>query len=749
MAIARTKGFNAITISGGEGTLPRLIADDFIDREIYIAYDNDAVGKKGALNLAKFLSKFTNKIKVLDISSVCSEDKEDIWDFFMKYKKSPTDLVEIANHTAYFDISTIPDDYKTLSSLLEGTKPEYFEKVVKCNAQVIATLEAQYALPTHIVATKGKAGDSVESNTMTEGQTKTWSLTESNLKDILYLMDNKFSEQKIKSNIRTELLHIPSKESNVKLDIKEQATVYRCTVTDYFETTDDNVKVSEHDAYCIDLQLESGKKYKIKYALVPHPYNGGKLTMIIIGAESAEDTVDNFKLTDNKITLLKQFQVTTTLDEKMYELIERCKGIVNADYNPTLLKTIDLWYNTPLYFKVGKSAPMRATIDGIVVAESRVGKSTTADALKKMYGLGAIVSFAGSSATEAGLIGGSKLINGSYQTKAGIIPQMHKNAIIFEELGKASYDIMKTLTDVRSSGSVRITRVSGYFEIPAIVRMLSLTNAKSSGTGVPRPISSYPNGIEIISKLIGTPEDIARYDIICIIGDKGTKEIDPFYEPMQPFSKESYQTRIRWIWSRKPEDIIISKEVYNYAVQEANKLNKEYNSYIKIFGTEAWKKIMRVALAIAGYVVSTDETFTKIIVKKSHIKYAVDYLVSLYDNPTFRLKEFVKEEQSYTEIDEDSVKELQQLYITYPALLNELEGNSETNKSNLIAISGLPQDDFNKIINKLVSMKFIRFSGYAIMPTERFRKGMRAISKVVRLERIGEGDNVSEIKLDI
>ena len=128
--------------------------------------------------------------------------------------------------------------------------------------------------------------------------------------------------------------------------------------------------------------------------------------MIIVGAESAEDTVDNFKITPEKIELLKQFQVTTTLEEKMDELIERCKGIVNANYNETLLKTIDLWYNTPLYFKVGRSEPIRATLDTIVVAESRVGKSTTADALKKLYGLGAIVSFAGSSATEAGLIGG-------------------------------------------------------------------------------------------------------------------------------------------------------------------------------------------------------------------------------------------------------------------------------------------------------------------------------------------------------
>lgn len=740
MAIARSKGFNAITISGGEGTLPKFFGNDFTDKEIYIIYDNDQTGKKGAIKVAKYISTFTNKIKIIDLSYICTEKGEDLWDFFMKYKKTPKDLVSIIRKTPYFSIDNLPDDYKTVESLIESTKSEYFEKVIKCNIQVVATLEAQYALPTSIIATKTKNDGTEQQNTMVMGETRTWTLEESNLRDILYLIDNKLSENKIKDNIKTVLLKIPNNESCISIKINAHSTVYKCTVTDYFETTDDDIKVSEHEAYCVGLQLDSGKKYKIKYALVPHPYQGGKLTMIIVGAESAEDTVDQFKITPNKIELLKQFQVVDTLENKMEELIERCKGIVNANYNETLLKTIDLWYNTPLMFKVGRMEPIRATLDAIIVAESRVGKSTTADALKKLYGLGAIVSFAGSAATEAGLIGGSKLVNGNYQTKAGIIPQMHKNAIIFEEIGKANADILKSLTDIRSSGAVRIARVSGFFELPARVRMLSLTNTKAGKQ--PKPISSYPNGIEILTDLIGTPEDIARYDVMCILGDKGTKEIDPFYEPKEPFSKESYQTRIRWIWSRKIEDIIISKEIYSLVIKYANQLNKEFNSYIKVFGTEAWKKLIRISIAVAGYVVSTDDSFTKLIVKEEHVKYAVNYMVSLYDNPTFRFKEFVKEEQSYTDIDKDSIKILQELFIKHETLLTHLEGNSETNKSNLIAISGLPNDEFNIIINRLVSLKFIKFAGYDITPTERFRRGMSKINRHTKLERIGEGSNV-------
>ena len=110
----------------------------------------------------------------------------------------------------------------------------------------------------------------------------------------------------------------------------------------------------------------------------------------------------------------------------------------------------------------------------------------------------------------------------------------------------------------------------------------------------------------------------------------------------------------------------------------------------------------------------------------------MDYLVSLYDNQTFRFKEFVKEERSYTDIDQESIDILQDLFVKHATLLTHLEGNSETNKSNLVAIAGLPADDFNAIIYRLVALKFIRFSGYDITPTERFRKGMFKINRNVK-----------------
>ena len=736
MLAARSLGFNAITINGGEGTVPEFFGKEFKGRNVVICYDNDKRGREAGIKVATFLTKYAKRVKNLDISSVCTEDKEDFWDFFYTHNATKKEFLKLCAETPNF---TVPKEQTKEYTLAEATLPENINKILTSNVQVVANLDAQFMTPIGLEIEKIGTSEKESENTLNKGEKRFWKLKETNLKDLLYLFDSKLTESKIKSNIVTQLFKLPEKEVGLKISVLEKNTVYRSTVTDSFETTDDSKQIIEFNAYSVGFKLESGKKYKIKYVLVPHPYDGAKLTMIIINAESAEDSVDHFEITEHNKNLLRQFQVKEgqTLDEKMYELIERVKGIVKANYNETLLKTIDLWYNTPLQFKVGNSEPIRAIIDGLLVAESRVGKSSTAEALKETYGLGTIVSFAGSSATEAGLIGGSKLINGTYQTKAGIIPQMHKNAIIFEELGKATNDIMRTLTDVRSSNQVRITRVSGYFSMPAMVRMLALTNTKTGK--IPKPISSYPNGIEILTDLIGTPEDIARYDVICILGDRGTKQIDPFYKPMEPYSKESYKVRIRWIWSRKPEDVIITKEVYEYTINKANELNTIYDSYIKIFGTEAWKKIIRVAIAVAGYTVSTNEDFSKIIVKKEHVDYAVNYLVSLYDNTTFRFKEYVDEEKSYAEIDSEGLTNLKNLYSAHAVVLNFLTSNSETNKNNLAAVSGLSSDEFNGLMNSLVKARFVRFAGNEIRPTQRFRQGMLQINtREFELHKLGE-----------
>lgn len=739
MAIARTHGFNAITLTGGENAKPTQLSY-FKDKHVVILYDNDPAGIIGAIKLALFIQPVVASVKVaLGFHETCVERGEDLYDFFVKYGKTKADLIQVMNNTPLFN----PDDYPEILSELtpitlhEAGKPEKLHKTLSSNVQVTATSEQIFAMPTEIMATKYKWADKDEANSMNVGDTLEWEFDEDTAQDVLHLIDNNFKEIDILKNTR-RLLHVPPKEQAVSVKTLSTATVYKCSVTDMFESTTDSIKQTEYLAYSVNTKLESGKKYNIKYRIVPHPYKGQSLVIIVLSATEAADTVDSFQVTPDSIAHLQTIQaIEGTVTEKMNALSEKVKGILGYNGNDDLIQTLDLSYHTPLRFHLGRFKDVRSYLDVIIVGESRVGKSSTADALRKTYQLGTMTSLAGNSATVPGLIGGSNKVNGSFQTRAGVIPQSHKGLMIFEEFGKCNSNIVRELTDIRSSNEVRITRVSGTLTLPAMVRMIALTNVKNN-TGEIKSIASYPNGISVITDLVGSAEDIARYDIMLVLADRGTNIVDPFWEPQVPFADEVYRTRVRWVWSRSPEQIIFPDGVDHYIIDQANLLNNLYSCHIKIFGTEAWKKLARLAIAVAGCLVSTDETYQNIVVTKDHVDFAVEYFKRIYDNQVFKLGAYVEHERKYSTIDNDGITALQSCYDRAAGLVLQLEQVSKSNKAMLQSASGLDNQEYNVIMAKLVRGMFIRYSNADILPTERFRLGMARINRNSSVGSIGD-----------
>lgn len=738
MATTRTHGFNACTLGGGEMCLPFSLVL-FKGRDIVILYDNDEAGKAGAIKLASHLLPVANSVKVCtNFHEVCTEHGEDMTDFWNKYNGTREQLIQYMNATPVFtkEDATISVNIPTVT-LAEATTPQYINRLVKSNIQVVAVSDTQLLVPTVIVGEKIKRADA-QGQTMYEGEVRDWEMTDENVQQLLHLMDNNFKEADIDKNMR-HLLKIPEKEKYIKLTKRQKEIVYKGYVTDLFESMHIDNMPMEYACYSIGTRLESGKRYTVTHKLIPHPYRGQQLIMVIMDASPATDSVSTFKVDSQAVEYLKAFQaIGTTVQEKMEIFVNKVKGLLGYNGNNQLIEILDLSYHTVLSFNFGMFQNVRGYLDTMIVGESRTGKSSTAEALRNTYQLGTFTSLAGNSATIPGLIGGSnKLSSGGMQTKAGLIPQNHKGLVIFEEFGKCDKNITKELTDIRSSNEVRITRVSGTLNLPAMVRMISLTNVKTF-SGEIKSIASYPNGIAIITELVETAEDIARYDILCVLSDRGNNQIDPFWRPDEPMSAEAYQTRIRWVWSRTADQIIITEAVGRYIVEVANDLNRLYDCHIKIFGTEAWKKLTRLAIAIAGYTVSTDESYQNIIVTEEHVSYAAELFIKMYDNPVFRLKEYVTNERKYNVLDDDGLALLQELFIKVPALLLTLEQEARPSRNTLMAAAGMDVKDYNIQIGNLVRGSFIRLNGNDVIPTERFRLGMAKINRATNLQRVGE-----------
>lgn len=742
MATSRSHGLNAYTITGGENALP-ISPTIFKGRHVCILYDNDDAGKIGAMRLATYLLPHCASVRVCtEFHKVCTENKEDMTDYWNKYHGTKEALIDMVKNTPMFTASEIHEDFVDIPqvTLAQATSPEHLNKLVRSNIQVTAVAEVQYLTPKVAVAEKLKTDNE---GVMFEGEVREWYLTENNIQDVLHLMDGGFKEEDINKNLR-RLMKIADKERWIKVSKLQKDIVYKGTVTDMFESINTDKLPMEYLAYSIGTRLESGKKYNCTYKIVPHPYKGQQLVMVITSAVPANDSVSTFAVTPENKALLDEFRnIEGTVEEKVNTLTQKVKGLLGYDGNDTLIKVIDLSFHTVLAYNFGQFKNVRGYLDTLVVGESRVGKSSTADALRRTYQLGAFTSLAGNSATIPGLIGGSnKSASGQMQTKAGLIPQNHKGLIIFEEFGKCHSSIVTELTDIRSSNEVRITRVSGTLTLPAMVRMIALSNVKYNGNEI-KSIASYPNGLAVVTELVPTAEDIARYDILCVLGDRGNAQIDPFWQPEAPLSDEAYQARIRWVWSRTPEQVIISEEVARKIVDCANALNATYDCHIKVFGTEAWKKLSRLAIAIAGYLVSTDDTYQNIVVTKDHVEYAVSLYVELYDNPTFRLREYVQNERKYNQIDPDGINLLQELYIKIPQMLLILEQESSPSRNTVLAAAGVDANTYNGFMSQLIKGYFVRLNGSDILPTERFRLGMKQINRNASLSRLGEQPNAT------
>lgn len=723
MAIARANLFNAITFTGGEMSFPKLFKASFKGKKIYIAYDNDEAGHEGATKAAYMLRDAGAIVHVVTGHyEVCTQKGEDIHDFFKKYNKSASEFQNILDNTPEFTFAEyIKAKERVIPRVtIEGaTHGQYVDqRFVQSQVQVTSIFEEAYKVPEYVVAEKWDT-DGKKNEIMEYGEVREWVLDDSNIQDLLHLMENNITPEKQIAALK-KLMRIPAKEPYVRMQVRSSTAVYKAVIADNLENTSDEATVMEIVAYSTEEKLVAGKKYLAEYKPAAHPL-GQKVVAIIRDAHDNDIELTNFKVNKD---LLRQFQVKSdeSVKDKMDELYERAKGFIGVEARKSVMLATDMFYHTPLEFKLGKRVE-RGYLDVMIIGDPRTMKSATAKAMTSMYELGTVTSL--KTATKAGLIGGSDQTSGGWKTKIGLLARNHKGAVIMEEFS-GGMQFINELTEIRSSNRVRITRMNGTLDVPAMVRMLSISNPATQGR-TSTSLRQYSSGVQVILDLIGASEDIARYDFFLLV-DEQAQFISPLDDfDLEPFSKEAYKQRIRWVWSRTADQVTIATPVAQYIVDESQRLNSMYDSHIKLFGPEAWKKISRVAISIAGMLVSTDDEFLNIIVKKEHVDYAVKFLIQCYDNDLFKLAEFVEEERRYSTCTDVDVMALQGIFNNNAVMLNQISLSTEISSRQLQSISGLDQKNFSMTMNALARSYFVKVVGEKYIPSAKFREAMKKV----------------------
>jgi hypothetical protein len=146
-----------------------------------------------------------------------------------------------------------------------------------------------------------------------------------------------------------------------------------------------------------------------------------------------------------------------------------------------------------------------------------------------------------------------------------------------------------------------------------------------------------------------------------------------------------------------------------------------------LFSTETWKKVARLAIAIAGYMVSTNMDYSTIIVQKVHVDIACLLLESIYNNDTFKLKEFVTEERKTHDCGLADLKVVEELLTRFPSTLTYLESHNNIAKNTLFTVSGLDLPIFNECVQRLSKESLVTITRDKIFPTPKL---LIAIKKV-------------------
>jgi hypothetical protein len=702
---ARQEGLNAISLTGGAGADPNeFVLPAFRGRDVIICYDNDKAGHDGSQKLANTLYGIAKTVSTVDIGLVVKEDKEDFYDYIRKYNGDIYEFLSLPV-TPFIKV----EKPKTYTKINHAMGASTLNKELRTLVTVTSEFVEAYKVPTVIQATKVSAIGSDKKDTLDVGDKRSWVLEDHNLDDMLSLIEVEAKDRNVRQRAM-ELVKLPPTEYGIDLEFKSERFVYRCMVTD----KDPDGHSITLDLYSFD-KLQVGGQYEITHRLFAHPTKNQRIVAI---ATEAVPT-DAIKTMGLDKGLLSLFVSSGPIKDRVERLYQSAKHHIaqHLDFNIWLMS--DLVFSSILDFKYGEV--MRGALDVFMLGDTQVGKSETTSRLVDLYSFGHFLSL--KTSTTVGLIGGSNKVEGSWVNTIGAIPRQHRKLVVLEEFSGAPMDFIKTMTVVRSSNEIWLTRASGELRAPCKLRMITISNPLNDNNGNPRFMSSFPNGVITIMELVKSAEDVSRYDGF-ILTPKKDNRFNPFENHLvgEPIPKDAYQTKAQWVYTRGVEDVVFEPGVESYIWQKAEYLNSLFECNVPIFGTTTSKKLARFAVALASLILNTDATMEKVIVTKEIVDYVAEFLEGVYKAPQFKLDVVKREWESYNAYSEKDVKVAEDLYPANTTMFEFLGNQSKTTRANLQAVSGLDRDAFSVVFNTLVMYRFVRIDMENVYPTEKFRK---------------------------
>lgn len=643
-------GFPALGVLG-----TGLFKPEFVDKfkqikTVYMCFDNDLPGLRGMERLDEY---FDTDIKAIPLPS----NIKDLNDYFLSATEA--DFKEAMKRAQWFA------DYKVTRSIpceIHIMDVEYasnWRKSVQTEFVAIGAGKTYLIPKRFIVSYKPKKSSII--------QTKRFVIPLND--EILIKMCRITDDAQKKSLGRYAVDYIGEKITVVDVEVLECISISELVVLPKVKElkmgssgsiiTEQGKAYRQKVCYLQGVQDTDANHFNAKGYVLADPKTSEAL-LLSHEFEVIKENFDNFKLTPEIIKKFNKFKrksdeaIEDYLNKLAYTCMYYFAGIFGEERFDAVIANL-LCFHSPLYFKF-EGEVVNGWIQIIFLGDTTTGKSQIARKTSMYLDIGVYVT--GETCSRTGFLYAidTKTFS-SPILKWGLLPQQDRSILIIDGANYISADEWGTAREARRSGKLIVERVVKG-ECPCRTRLILIANPSKA-------LVEYMYPIECSKDLFQEP-DIARTDICVCFSDKDVSQDEinmPHSERPKPemdLDRETMKHSVAWAWSRKPENIIISDETVEVVCESAKVLIEKFScGDIPLVTNDMKYKLVRISVALATLLHSTDESYENIIVTPEIVYAAQDYITRLYSSHNIKLDLYADDAKSKSELTDEEFEKIE------------------------------------------------------------------------------------------
>lgn len=640
-SILNAAGIGAISCTSGEDNHDPKVLAALRGKTVYVCMDVDEAGQQGAIRACRVLHRIAGWVGNIQLPLDPSRyPTGDINDFVVN---EHGDLLQQVEQCLQWIAPKSESTYEPPVdiTLREAVHADNADRRIRLKAFVSAVDQTTYAIPKTVAVDCGRDQGECQLCPIYLAKNGELSHVPSESGAILAMVNSRKDAQRAAI---MEALDIPRNCKSCQFNAREYYNVEDVRISAQIEITNRAADTALQPAICIGEGLEPNESYEMVGRMLPHPHTQ-QSTLLISEYQGTEDALSSY--VPEHLEDLKVFRPvsndTKNVRAKLHEIYRDLEGNITRVFSRREIHlAIDFAYHSPLFFNYNGKLT-KGWVEVLILGDSSQGKSEVFKHLANHYGLGEKVEC--KNASVAGLLGGLQQHGNRWFVSWGVVPTHDKRLVCFEEVKGMSTEVIGRLTDMRSSGIA---------ELPKIEKRR--THARTRGVWISNPrddrsLSQHNFGVEAVKQLIGSLEDVRRFDFCLLVGSSEvtSEEISQQEElkpPLHVFTNDLCRRLILWAWTRDESQVVFEDE--KYIREKTDELCQRYTDAIPIVDRGSMRlKLARLSAAIAARLFSTldddnPNSMHTLYVRNCHVDFVCETLIKCYDKKTCGYRDYTQ-----------------------------------------------------------------------------------------------------------